>query len=210
MPFGNRIEQPVLPFDRLGGGKFLNLFREPAGGGGARLRVVVQPQNERADFFIATAAVDLDQGLDGDGKFIFAFVMRLKLLGQRFTGELAGFAFVEDGDLRVEAKLVKVLAHEAQAKAVQRADVRNVEERELVRPMVVGGRGGGFVFEFAAKALAQLGGGGLGESDDEQFVERRAFAFEAVEAAGHERLGFPGARAGHDEDVAALFHGFLL
>ena len=42
-----------------------------------------------------------------------------------------------------------------------------------------------------------------GVGDDEQFVERRAFAVEAVEAAGDGRPSFAGAGAGHDEDVAA-------
>ena len=50
------------------------------------------------------------------GKFIFVFVVRLKLLVQRFNGELAGFAFVQDGELRVEAEFVKMLAHELEAK----------------------------------------------------------------------------------------------
>ena len=59
--------------------------------------------------------------------------------------------------------------------------------------------------------LAQLGGGGLGEGDDQQFVERRAFAFEAVEAAGDERLGLAGAGTGCDEGrIAARGDGALL
>jgi len=88
-----------------------------------------------------------------------------------FVGELAGFAFVEDGELRVEAEFVKMLAHEAEAKAVECADVRDVEECELARPVVVARHRGGFCFEFAAETLAQFGGSGLGEGDDEQFVE---------------------------------------
>ena len=97
---------------------------------------MVQAQNQRADFFVAAAAVDLDQVLDGEGKFIFAGVMRLKLFVQRFVGELAGFAFVEDGELRVEAKFVKMLADELEAKTVERADVREIETRELFRPEI--------------------------------------------------------------------------
>ena len=92
---------------------------------------MVQAQNERADFFVATAAVDLDQILDGEGKFIFAGVVRLKLFVQRLVGELAGFTFVQDGELRVEAEFVEMFADESQAKAVERADVRDVEKREL-------------------------------------------------------------------------------
>jgi len=163
----------------------------------------VQAQNQRADFFIAAAAVDLDQVLDGEGKIIFAGVMSFKLFLQNFGGELAGFALGKDGELRVKAKIVKMLAHKTKAETVERADGREVEERKLARPVVVAGRFGGFVLEFAAEPLAHFGGGGLGEGDDEKFVERCAFAVEAVEAAGDERPGLAGAGAGHDEDVAA-------
>jgi len=72
---------------------------------------------------------------------------------------------------------------------------------------MVDGVGGDFFFHRAAEALAQFGGGSLGEGDDEQFVERRTVAFKAVEAAGNERAGLAGARAGHDEDVATRGDG---
>lgn len=60
-----------------------------------------------------------------------------------------------------------------------------------------------FFFDHPAEALAQFGGGGLGEGDDEQFVERGAVVVEAVEAAGDERLGLASAGTGDDEHVAA-------
>ena len=103
---------------------------------------MMQAQDERADLFIAAAAVDSDQVLHGEGKLILAGIVRVELFVQRFAGELAGLAFVEDGELRVEAEFVEMLAHEAQAKTVERADVRDVEERKLTRPVVVVGRGG--------------------------------------------------------------------
>ena len=93
---------------------------------------------------------------------------------------------------------------------MQRADVREVEERKLARPVIVVGIGGHFFLQRGSETLAHLGGGGFGEGDDEQFVERCAFAFEAVEAAGDERPGLAGARAGHDEEIAASRHGCLL
>ncbi len=71
----------------------------------------------------------------------------------------------------VEAYFVKMFAHQPEAKTVKRADVRDVEKRELTRPVIIIGRGGGFFLEFTAKTLAQLGGGGLGERDNEQFIE---------------------------------------
>ena len=45
-------------------GKFLNLPGEPAFGIGPGLRVVMQTQNQRADFFIARAAVNSNQLLN--------------------------------------------------------------------------------------------------------------------------------------------------
>ena len=55
--------------------------------------------------------------------------MRFKLFAEDFGGELAGFAFVEHGKLRVEAEFVKLFAHELEAKAVERADVRGWLDR---------------------------------------------------------------------------------
>ena len=116
--------------------------------------------------------------------------MRLKLFVEFFLGELAGFAFVQDRELRVEAKFVKMFANELEAETVQRADVREVEERESVRGQwfVVRLERRDFSSKLAAEALAHFGGGGLGESDDEHFVERRAFAGEAVQATLDEGL----------------------
>jgi hypothetical protein len=57
---------------------------------------MLQAQNERADFFIAAVAVNLDELLDGNRKSIFAGVVCLELFGQRFVGELAGFSIVKE------------------------------------------------------------------------------------------------------------------
>jgi hypothetical protein len=88
--------------------------------------------------------------------------------------------------------------------------VREVEERELAGPMVVRGGGGGFFFQLHAETLAHFGGGGLGEGDDEKFVEGGAVAFKAIEAARDEGLGFAGAGAGHDEDIATRENRLVL
>ncbi len=61
----------------------------------------------------------------------------------------------------------------------------------------------GFGFDGAAQAKAHLGGGGFGERDDEQFVERRLIAAQAIQATGDECFGLAGTGTGHDEDVAA-------
>ena len=179
------------------------LFREPAGGVRAGLGIMMQAQDELADVFIAPAAVNADEVLDGRRKIFRALVMGGELFTQRFGGALAGFAFIKDGELGVESELVKMFADEPEAEAVEGADVREIEKRELAGPVVIGGFGGGFFLEFAAEALAEFGGGGLGEGDDEEFIERDAFAGEAVQAAFDEGLGLAGAGARHDQDVAA-------
>ncbi len=58
-------------------------------------------------------------------------------------------------------------------------------------------------FKRGAKALFHFRRRRLGEGDDENFIQRRAFPDNAIETAFNERLGFARARAGHDEHVAA-------
>ena len=67
-----------------------------------------------------------------------------------------------------------------------------------------------FFLERAAEPLAHFRGGGLGEGDDEKFVERRAFAVKAIQTTRDERVSFARASAGHDEHVAARGDGVLL
>ena len=67
-----------------------------------------------------------------------------------------------------------------------------------------------FFLDPFAEPLAHFRRGGLGEGDDEQFVERCAFAVQAVEAALDERAGFARAGAGHDQHVAARGDGAAL
>jgi DNA repair protein RadC len=134
----------------------------------------------------------------------------MKLFVERFIGEQARFACIEHGKLRIDTKLVKMFAHEFEAKTVERADVRRIEECELFGTMSVIGIFRRFFFERAAKALAHFGRGGFGESGDENFVERCAFANDAVQTSLDERVRFARARAGHDEHVAARDDSLLL
>ena len=67
-----------------------------------------------------------------------------------------------------------------------------------------------FFLQRPAEALLHFGGGGLGEGDDENFIERGAFIADAIQAAFDKRVRLAGARAGHDEHVAARFNGFPL
>ena len=112
---------------------------------------MVQAQNQPADRLIASAAVNLNQFLNGAGQFILPGVMRLQFLVERFLGQQARLACVEHGELRVEAEFVEMFAHELEAKTVERADVRGVEERELFRPARFVRRGA----EFFLKLFAQ-------------------------------------------------------
>ena len=112
---------------------------EPAVGVGPCLGIMMQTQQHGADGPVIAVAVNLNEILRGDGKIRLPGVMRLKLLVQRFLGEQAGFAGVEHGQLRVEAKFVEMLAHEPKAKAVQCANGRGVEQRELFGQVLVEG-----------------------------------------------------------------------
>ena len=87
------------------------------------------------------AAVNLNQFLDRFGQFILSGVVFLQFFIEGFVGEQARLAFVEHGQLRVQAEFVEMFAHELEAKAVERADVRGVEQRDLFRPTLVEGRG---------------------------------------------------------------------
>ena len=66
------------------------------------------------------------------------------------------------------------------------------------------------VFSSAAQPLLHFGGGGFGEGDDKDFVERCAFVAEAIQTTLDERVCFARARAGHDEHVAARGDGLPL
>jgi len=50
-----------MPNHGFGGGKIFDLRVEPAGGVGTGLRIVVEPQDERANFFVARCARDASQ-----------------------------------------------------------------------------------------------------------------------------------------------------
>ena len=136
--------------------------------------------------------------------------MRLQLLVERFVGEQARFAFVQHGKLRVEAEFVKMFAHELEAKTVQRADVRGVEERDLLGTMGIAGVFLRPFFQRAAESLAHFRRGGFGERDDENFIERNALFANQIQASLDERVRFARASAGHDEHVAARGDGALL
>ncbi len=171
---------------------------------------MVQMQNERAYFFITPAAVNLNQLLDRFSRFIFSGVVDLHFLFEGLVGQEPRFALVEHGGLRVEAEFVKMFAHELEAKAMQRADMRTIEERELRGPVRFVRLAANFFLNPFAEPLTHFSRGSLGEGDNEQFVERGAFAGQAVEATLDERARFARAGAGHDQHVTARRDGAAL
>ena len=66
------------------------------------------------------------------------------------------------------------------------------------------------MFQRGAQALFHFRGGGFGEGDDQDFVERRTLPAKAIQTALDERVGFTRARAGHDQHVAARGDRLLL
>src|ERR1700735_734743 len=96
-----------------------------------------------------------------------------------------------------------MFTNELEAKTVQRANVRGVEKRELFVEVSIVRQSGGFFFERGAEPPAHFRRGGFRERDDENFINRRAFADDAIQATFAECMRFTRAGAGHDEDVAA-------
>ena len=115
-------------------------------------------------------------------------------------------------ELRVEFQLVKVLADQLQAEAVERADVGRLEERQLLRPAGIVGGLAQFLFQPGADALAHFRRRCLGEGHHEDFIQRRGGAFlqQAVQAPLHQRAGLAGAGAGDNKHVASRGNGSLL
>ena len=67
--------------------------------------------------------------------------MLLEQALERFLRQQARLFFGQHGKLRVELELVKVLPDQFEAKAVERAEVRRLEEGHLLAPMgIVRGR----------------------------------------------------------------------
>jgi hypothetical protein len=100
-------------------------------------------------------------------------------------------------------------ADKMKTETMQGADMGGIEQRQLLGQMEgwragFGQAGLGF-FEVLAEALAHFRGGGLGEGDDQQLIQRSVFLFETMKAARDQGFGFAGARAGHDENIACRF-----
>jgi hypothetical protein len=98
-----------------------------------------------------------------------------------------------------------MFAHEFETKTVERADVRGVKERELFGKKGIAGVFARFVVQHAAEALLHLGGGGLGEGDNEDFVERGVLAADAIQTAPAMTSTLPRARIAFSCDSVSEF-----
>ena len=144
------------------------------------------------------------------GGFVPAFIMFQQFLIKRLIGQQSRLAFIQHGGQRVQAQFVEVFADEFETKAVKRADVRGIKQRELLLPMRLVRVFQGFFVQHPAEALFHFGGGGLGEGNDEDFINRSFLPANAIKAAFDQRMRLAGAGAGHDEHVATWCHSLLL
>jgi hypothetical protein len=137
-----------------------------------------------------------------------AGVVQLVAVGEELAGDVvaqeAGVVGVEHPEAGVEADRVEVLAEQPGAEAVQRADAGAVEQGELAGQALgrAGRRAGA---QGLADARLHLGGGGLGEGDDQELVHVAwvVGVADEVGAALGEDGGLAGAGGGGDEEAVA-------
>src|SRR5258708_12424820 len=83
---------------------------------------------------IRTSSLHLNQFPDGFSVARFFGIMLFEHCGKSFVREQPGFFFGHHGKLWVQFEFVKMLPNELEAEAVQGADVRRLEKRELFLP----------------------------------------------------------------------------
>jgi len=206
------LRPPLGPTAGFGGVEQLVLLPKPGGRMGERLGVVVHLQDQAANDRFASAPLRLDQLLQRGGPGP-AGGQPLRQHGvQRFLGQQCGFLLGQDGQPGVQLQLVGKLADQPETEAVERADVRGVEQGQLLRPVAGVRLRGRLRLQPRAQAPAHLGGGGLGEGDHEEFVhaDGRTLAHQAVQATLHQGERLARARPGDHQHVAPGGDGLLL
>src|SRR5882724_1681710 len=128
------IQQPLMPDDRIGTRKLFKLAIEPGLGIWQCLGVVMYAQNQLANRLIRAPSLRLNEFLDSFSAARFSGIMLLEQRGKRLLRQQSGFFFREHGKLRVQLELVKMLAHQLEAEAVQGADVGGLEQGEFFLP----------------------------------------------------------------------------
>jgi hypothetical protein len=121
--------------------------------------------------------------------------------------------------LGIEAKFVKMLAHELKAKTVQRSHVRRFKQGKLLAQMLQirgAGRPGQAAFGFGLQTLpdapAHVRRRGFGERYHQDFIERDPWLFgeQDIQAPLYQRASLAGACARHNQHVPPGRDGSLL
>lgn len=167
----------------------------------------MQFQDEFADRVIRATAHAADEFAHGAGSFVAAGVMLFEQIIQRRALQRSGLGFIKDVELRVEAQFVEMFARELQTEAVQRADVRGIQQGELLRePFVVRLRGLALQ-QFGAQPLTHFRGGGFGERHHQDVFHRNVRLENQAQAARDECMRLARARAGDHEQIARAIDG---
>ena len=211
-PRDKPFTQPLLPPFRARRPERRFLFAEPALRVAQRLCIIVDAQHQLADRLVPAATVFEDQLLHCLGFGRPSRVMLFQQTIQRFPGEQTRLCLGQNGQLRVQSQLVKMLADDLQAKAVQCRDARRIDQRRLLgQPTVVRIRGRPLL-QFFAEPLPYLRGGGFGKGHHQHVVERHGIrlATHTRQAALDQRARLAGAGPGDDQHISAGADGALL
>src|SRR6266849_9164664 len=95
---------------------------------------MMDPQYQLANWLIRAPSLHLNELLHRFSGAGFSCIMLLEQGGKGLLRQQPGFFFRQDGKLWVQLELIKMLAHELEAEAVQGADVCCLEKRELLLP----------------------------------------------------------------------------
>ena len=202
-PGDDGLHKQLAPFVRLVGFKPRLLLVQPAHRVRQRLRVGMHFQNQFADALVHPAPAGANQRLHGERFRVRAGVMSFQQLIQGLALERTRLLFIQHAELRVEAKVVEVFARELQAKAVQRADARGIEQGQLLGEMLIIRLGRVERLQFLPQPSAHLRRSRLGERHHQNVFEGRPLRDEQPEAARDERVGLARARARDHEQIAA-------
>ncbi len=112
--------------------------REPAGGIGQRLQMMMHGNHHVLNRLVGAATVQADQFQHGTRFGRGLIEVLIQHFPHGFGGEQAGLAFVEHLRLRIKPQLVEVIAHQPITEAVQRADARLIQQGQLLRQSLIG------------------------------------------------------------------------
>src|SRR5215471_6817035 len=102
--------------------------------------------------------------------------------------------------------------HQLQAETVKRPDVGAVEQCELFVPAKIAGCLSQLLLEAIADSLPHFGGGGFGESDHQDLLERHfgLFLEQAMQATLDQCAGLASAGSRRDQNISVRRDSLLL